>query len=513
MSSASTASPSDSTDRGARLQVQSITKRFPGVLALDNVSLQVMPGETLGLIGENGAGKSTLMKILAGIQGPDSGTLVVDGQEVRFSNPNAAMSAGIALIHQELNLHEHLSVAENVFLGREPSRFGFVDRRQMAEQASKHLTRVGLDIAAQTELGTLPTAARQLVEVAKALSTNASVIIMDEPTSSLSTREAEQLFEVVDSLKQDNVSVVYISHRLGEIVRLCQRVEVLRDGCNAGQLLGDQINHDAMVSAMVGRDVDRLYQREPQQVGDLRLSVSDLRIEHDSAPIDLELRAGEVVGIAGLVGSGRSELLESIFGIRHPATGTIKVNGQALPIGRCRAAISAGLGLVPEDRKQTGLLIESTVRENATVAAMSDANAAPWLDPKWQRETTAEMIESLTVKTASQQTTIANLSGGNQQKIALGKWLVRKPTVLMLDEPTRGVDVGAKQEIYNLLDRLSSEGLAILFVSSEMEEVLALADRVLVMHDNRISGELSADELNEEAIMRLAVGMESSTDA
>jgi len=497
-----------------RLEIDSVSKRFPGVLALDRVSLRVMPGETLAVIGENGAGKSTLMKIMAGIQAPDSGEMRMTDrttgklEPVNFRNPGAAIAAGVSLIHQELNLHENLSVAENIYLGREPNRLGWLLRREMNDQAGAYLQRVGLDVSPQASLASLSTASRQLVEVAKALSTGASVVIMDEPTSSLSTAEAERLFQVVEGLRSDGVSVVYISHRLGEVIRLANRVEVFRDGCNAGTLVGEQINHDAMVSAMVGRDVNRLFDRRPHPPGEVRLRLEQWRVEaHDAPPISLELRSGEVVGIAGLVGSGRSELLESIFGLRHVAGGQLRVDDRLVPREDVHAAIAAGLALVPEDRKRTGLLIESSVRENATLAAMKAASDAPWLSPRWQATATADLIEKLRVKTASQETIIANLSGGNQQKVALGKWLMCQPQVLMLDEPTRGVDVGAKAEIYALLDQLAAEGLAILFVSSEIEEVLAIADRVLVMHEGQVTGELAHGQLNEEAIMRLAVGL------
>lgn len=491
-----------------RLEVAAVTKRFPGALALEDVSLEVMPGEVLAVIGENGAGKSTLMKILAGILAPDQGVLRLNRQPVQFASPGDAIDAGVSLIHQELNLHENLSVAENIYLGREPQRFGWIDRAAMNRQAAEHLQRLGLDIAPQTPLASLSTASRQLVEVAKALSADASVVIMDEPTSSLSTREAERLFEVVEGLAAEGVSVVYISHRLGEVVRLARRVEVLRDGRNAGRLVGEQIHHDAMVSAMVGRDVRHVFGRSSVVAGEVRLEVDSLRVEsHSAPPVSFQVRAGEVVGVAGLVGAGRSELLETIFGIRSAAEGHVRVAGRRVHSGRVREAMSAGLALVPEDRKRTGLLLDSSVGENATLAVMADAKTAPWLDRRWQRSTSDELIRRLSVKTASAETTLANLSGGNQQKVALGKWLVREPAVLMLDEPTRGVDVGAKQEIYRLLDQLAQEGLAILFVSSEMEEVLSLADRVLVMHQGRIAGELAQDELSEEAIMRLAVGL------
>lgn len=493
-----------------RLEVISISKRFPGVLALGDVSLRVMPGETLAVIGENGAGKSTLMKILAGIEVPDDGQIRLRGQPVAFGSPADALGSGISLIHQELSLHQHLSVAENLCLGREPNRFGWIDRTAMRRSATSYLHRVGLDVAPETPVGALSTAACQLVEIAKALSTDASVVIMDEPTSSLSTREADRLFELVEGMRADGVSVIYISHRLGEVIRLADRVVVLRDGRNAGELIGKEIDHDLMVSAMVGRDISQLFQRDPHPPGPICLRVTDLRVgSRAAAPVGLSVARGEVVGIAGLVGAGRSELLETIFGVRRATAGEVVVDGKSVRRGSVREAIRSGLALVPEDRKQTGLLLESTVQENATLPALVDAPAAPWVDRRWQQTATAEVIDRLGVKTASQTSVIGNLSGGNQQKIAFGKWWLRRPKVLMLDEPTRGVDVGAKQEIYRLLDRLAAEGLAILFVSSELEEVLALADRVIVMHEGRIRGELTRAEMTEEAIMRLAVGIES----
>ncbi|GAA5510793.1 sugar ABC transporter ATP-binding protein [Novipirellula caenicola] len=498
----------------ARLAVSGISKQFPGVLALDHVSLHVMAGETLAVIGENGAGKSTLMKILAGIQPPDRGQILFGGVPVHFASTAAAMEAGVSLIHQELNLHENLSVAENIFLGREPNRWGIVDRKTMEALAETALRRVGLAISPRTSVAELSTAARQLVEVAKAISTEASVVIMDEPTSSLSTREALQLFEVVDSLRNANVSVIYISHRMAEVTRLADRVEVLRDGRNAGTLYKhaqdkkDQIHHESMVSRMVGRDIDKRFHRTAIPSGDVVLKVSGLRTPFpDAAPVDFSLRAGEIVGIGGLVGSGRSELLESIFGVTPPREGKIEVAGRLIPSGNVPAAITAGLALVPEDRKRTGLLIESSVRENATIVGISDCDTAPWVSQRWQHRVTAALIDQLQVKTASQETMIANLSGGNQQKIALGKWLIEHPKVLMLDEPTRGVDVGATDEIYRLLESLAKQGMAILFVSSEMEELLALADRVIVMHEGRVTGSLLRSEMSEEAIMRLAVGI------
>lgn len=517
-----------------RLQVTDVTKRFPGVVALDQVSLGVGAGEVLAVIGENGAGKSTLMKVLAGINTPDSGTIAFEGQRVRLLGPSAAIDLGISLIHQELNLHENLTIAENIYLGREPARFGWIDRRQMNDAAEQYTSRVGLRFAPTTPLRDLSTAARQLVEIAKALSTDASVVIMDEPTSSLSTQETEKLYGVVDGLRADDVSVIYISHRLAEVNRLADRVEVLRDGKNSGSLQKDAIDHDAMVSLMVGRDLSQLYKRSnssgasspsdgsESQTGQPVMVVSNLvvPVSHDSDDDDVDeadgvsfsLNRGEIVGIAGLVGSGRTELLESVFGVRA-AEGKVTVDGKTIDAGSIRGAMNAGLALVPEDRKGTGLLIDSSVMCNTTLAGMATRPKSPWMDRSWQAKATHQSVEQLAIKTASIRTLVRNLSGGNQQKIALAKWLVRTPKVLLMDEPTRGVDIGAKQEIYRLLDRLAGEGLAILFVSSEMEEVISLSDRVLVMHDGRLATMLSGDQINEESIMNASVGGSALADS
>lgn len=494
-----------------RLEVVGVSKAFPGVRALRDVSLRIDAGEVLALIGENGAGKSTLMKILAGIEQPDAGVLKIEGQPRVFDSPSDAIRSGIALIHQELNLHEGLTVAENLFLGREPHRGGWIRRQALRDQAAAALARVGFEISPQTPLGNLSVAARQLVEIARALASGARIVIMDEPTSSLTTTEAERLFELVEGLKQEGVSVVYISHRLGEVIRLADRVEVLRDGCHAGSLSGDAISHDAMVSAMVGRQTNRLFDRRPTGIGKVRLAVDSLRLSHQTAAaISFEVRAGEMVGITGLVGSGRSELVEAIFGLRDVVSGTVSVDGDKLARDDVRASMASGLALVSEDRKQTGLLVESSVLENITLAALADSPQAPWLDRSWQRRSSRTLIDRLRVKTPSEHATVASLSGGNQQKVALAKWLLREPRVLMLDEPTRGVDIGAKQEIYELLQQLTEQGLAILFVSSEMEEVLALADRVLVMHEGGLCRTLSRAEMSEEAIMRCAVGVRNN---
>jgi len=488
------------------LQAEGLCKRFAGVNALRGVALQVAAGEVLAVIGENGAGKSTLMKILSGVLQPDAGSIRWNGQPVSFRSPAEAIAQGISLIHQELNLVDNLSVAENLFLGREPQRFGWTNRRALVENSRQYLDQVGLQIDPAMPLGGLSVAEKQLVEIAKAVSTGARLLIMDEPTSSLSSRETERLFSLVDALRAAGTSILYISHRLGEVMRLADRVEVLRDGCHAGSLTRQQINHDAMVRAMVGRDPQAIFAHRPDTSGEVRLSVQELRVAGTAVDVSLQVRGREIVVLAGLIGAGRSELLETIFGLREAEGGRIAVDGQPLRTGRVRDAIAAGLALVSEDRKASGLHLESSVRENITLASLPQAPAAPRIDPRWETQQAAQQIAALAIKTASQQTAVATLSGGNQQKIAIAKWLVDPPKVLLLDEPTRGVDVGARHEIYRVLRRLADVGIAILVVSSDMEEVIGLADRVLVMHEHRISGELAGKAITEEAIMHLAVG-------
>ncbi|QDV64890.1 sugar ABC transporter ATP-binding protein [Crateriforma conspicua] len=517
--------PHSSSDQH-RLAVKGISKKYPGVLALDNVDMDVAGGEVLAVVGENGAGKSTLMKILAGIQSPDQGHIRLNDAAVRFHHPGEAIASGIALIHQELNLHGNLSVAENIYLGREPQRLGWLNRRELNRMAESVLGQVGLDVAPTQPLWTLSTASRQLVEIAKAISINASFVIMDEPTSSLSHRETERLFGVVQSLKAAGVGIVYISHRLVEVDRLADRVEVLRDGKNSGNFARGHYSHADLINAMVGRPLELKRRREPSTDAAVtkasateppqpRLRCEGVQTAPDTRPIDLSVWPGEIVGIAGLVGSGRTELLQTIFGIRANQNTNVAdavwVDGQPVPPGSVRDAMRAGLALVPEDRKDEGLLIASDVRTNTTIAALSDSPTAPRIDRSWESICTQQMIQDLGIKTSGQTVDVSTLSGGNQQKVALGKWLLRAPKVLLLDEPTRGVDVGAKQEIYQLLQRLADQGMAILFVSSELEEVLTLADRVAVMCDGNIAGELTGDEISENAIVQLAIGTPDST--
>jgi ribose transport system ATP-binding protein len=489
------------------LQVRDLSKRFPGVRALSGVSFTAGAGEVVAVIGENGAGKSTLMKILAGIQAPDGGEILWDGHPVRIGSVEEALRLGIVLIHQELNLADNLDVGANIFLGREPRRFGLIDRGRIARESAGVMQRVGLECAARTIVSTLAIGRQQMVEIAKALSVNARLLIMDEPTSSLTSHEAEQLFRVVKDLRSRGIGIVYISHRLGEVKELADRVVVLRDGKNAGELPRERVEHGAMVRMMVGRDLAQFYQRRTHAPGGPALEVSGLRTPaHPRHELSFMLRGSEIVGMAGLVGAGRTEVLQTIFGVTPAVGGTVRVGGVEVTPRSPPEAIRAGLALVPEDRKKQGLILEMAVRENLSLASVGRNARAGFLNRSAEREGASTMIGRLGVKTPSDRQAVQFLSGGNQQKVVLGKWLAIRPRVLLLDEPTRGIDVGAKQEIYRLMDELAAAGVAILFVSSEMEEVLGMSDRTLVMHEGRLTGELQRHELSEEAVMHLATG-------
>jgi ribose transport system ATP-binding protein len=494
------------------LEVRAIRKHFPGVQALDRVSLQVGAAEVLAIVGENGAGKSTLMKILAGIHVPDGGELFLDGRPIPADGVAGAMRRGIVLIHQELNLAENLSVAANLFLGRERVRggwLGWLNQSAMNEEARALLRRVGLDVSPTHRVGELPPGQRQLVEIARALSLSARLIIMDEPTSSLTQTETERLFEVIDDLKRAGVAVVYISHRLAEVRRVADRVVVLRDGRNAGGLGREEINHDAMVRLMVGRDLKQFYprRRAVSARAPVRLALREVIFTGGPArPISFQIRGGEIVGMAGLVGAGRTELAEALFGIRRVIGGQVLLDGVAVNIRHPREAIAAGLLLVPEDRRHHGLVLTDSVQHNLTLPNLKRLSRLGWIVSRRESRMGRELIDHLRVKTASPAKVVGLLSGGNQQKVVLGKWLARRPRVLIFDEPTRGVDVGARSEIYALMEQLAGEGVAILMISSDLEEILGISDRVLVLHEGRLAGELPRAALSEEAVMHLATG-------
>ena len=487
------------------LEVRGLVKSFPGVRALRGVSLTLARGEVLAVIGENGAGKSTLMKILAGVQRPDAGEILLDGRAIAIRSVQEALAHGIALIHQELNLADNLDVAANIFLGREKLRAGLIDTARQRREARRFLDAVGLRTDPATLVSTLAIGQQQLVEIAKALSVDARVLIMDEPTSSLSAREAENLFRVIRDLRGRGVSIVYISHRLGEVKDIADRVTVLRDGENAGELPRETIAHSAMVKLMVGRDLSQFYPHTPHAPGEIVFEAKAVRTPaHPRHELSFAVRAGEIVGLAGLVGAGRTELLATIFGVAPALGGAMRIAGREIAPQSPRDAIAAGLALVPEDRKKQGVILEMAVRDNISLASLRRDARRGFLHRRRAAELSAEMIRSLQIKTPGHRQAVQFLSGGNQQKVVLGKWLALRPRLLLLDEPTRGIDVGAKQEIYRLMEDLARQGIAILFASSEMEEILGMSDRVIVMHEGRIAGELARDGLSEEAVMHLA---------
>ncbi|SCK19338.1 sugar ABC transporter ATP-binding protein [Streptomyces sp. WMMB 322] len=495
------------------LRTEGIRKAFPGVVALDGVDFDLHEGEVHVLLGENGAGKSTLIKILSGVHRADSGRVLRDGRPVRIHGAGDAEKLGIATMHQEFNLVPHLSVAENIFLGRQPRRFGLLDRARMEADAAEVLARVGVDIAPDTPLRELGVARSQMVEIAKALSLDARVLIMDEPTAALTADEVEKLFGLVRRLRADGVGIVFITHHLEEIAALGDRVTVLRDGRSVGQTAASTPRDD-LVRMMVGRSIEQQYPRETgaangtsaEAGGPPLLRVSGLTRAGGFSDVGFELRAGEVVGLAGLVGAGRTEVARAVFGADPYDSGTVEVQGKRLRRHDITAALAAGIGLVPEDRKGQGLLPDSSVRDNLGLVTLRRASRAGFVSFSGQEESADRIAKRLGVRMSGLGQRMGTLSGGNQQKVVIGKWLLAQSRVLILDEPTRGIDVGAKVEIYELINELTASGHAVLMISSDLPEVLGMSDRILVMAQGRIAGELAAREADQDAVMRLAVG-------
>ncbi len=491
------------------LKMENISKHFPGVQALDNVTLEVLPGEIHGLVGENGAGKSTLMKILSGVYQKDSGRIILDGQEIEVHNPHEAQMLGITIIYQELNLMPNLTVAENVFIGREPNRFSFVQWRDLHRQTRELIDRLGIYLPPTTIVRDLSVAQQQMVEIARALSVKSRVIIMDEPTSALTADEVEHLFQIMRDLKVHGIAVIFISHRIEEVFAICDRISVLRDGANVGTLDIQDATRELIIKMMVGRAVSDLFVKSTAEQGSVVLEVRHLsrarpeRGGNALFDISLDVRAGEIVGLAGLVGSGRTDLARCIFGVDKRDSGDILINGRPVDIDSPRDAIRAGMGFVPEDRKLQALFLAMSVEENASMASLGGVARMGFINGGARRGLVNEYVHQLSVRLASLDQRVVDLSGGNQQKVVITRWLALRPRILIMDEPTRGIDVGAKAEVHALMSRLAREGVAIIMISSELPEVLGMSDRVLVMHEGRMVGDLSHDEAAPERVMTL----------
>jgi ABC-type sugar transport system ATPase subunit len=499
------------------LVMRGIKKAFPGVLALDGVDLSVKPGEVMALVGENGAGKSTLIKILAGAHHADEGEIYIQDKLVRIDSTRHAQQLGVAVIYQELNLAEQVSVAENIFVGREfRNRFGFIDYKAMYASAQKLLEALEITVDPKAEVRQLSIARKQMVEIAKALSLDASIIVMDEPTSSLPTtttesyekNEVEVLLDLIRELRARGKAVIYISHRMNEIFEISDRITVLRDGRLVGVCNTAQTTPEEIVTMMVGRKLEDLYGVPGEKrVGEPVLKVNGLSRAGLLQDISFEVRAGEILGVAGLVGAGRSEMARAIFGADRKDSGEIWVDGKRTNILSPRDAIGAGIGFLPEDRKLQGLFLNNGIRENMTAASIANISKSGFIKKKDEKELSKKFVSQLNIRTPSIEQKARNLSGGNQQKVVLAKWMAVQPKVLFLDEPTRGVDVGAKLEIYTLMREMAQQGMAVVMISSELPEVLGMSDRIIVLREGHLAGEVSRDEATEGNIMAMATGL------
>jgi ABC-type sugar transport system ATPase subunit len=490
------------------IEFRGVTKTFGGVTALGDVTLGIARGECHGLMGENGAGKSTLGKVLAGIHKPDSGEMWIDGQCHTFSSPRDAMDAGVAMVHQELAFCPDLSVAENLGMGRYPRRFGlFLNRQEMGRRAEELLRGIGVTLNVWQPMRELSTAQEQLVQIAAAVGTDPRIIVFDEPTSSLAEPDAQKLFVLIETLKARGITTIYVSHRMPELFRLCDKISVLRDGHYVGTLAKGEMTQDAVVQMMIGRSVaDYFPQHLSATAGKVALKVTNLTSPGRFRGVNFEIRAGEIVGFAGLVGAGRSEIAKAIFGLDPRATGELVLDDKPLALGNVKAAMRAGVGLVPEDRKRQGCVLGMPCRANVSMALLDHLRKAGMLDRPKEKQVATKYFEQLQVKAASLDAPVNSLSGGNQQKIVLAKWLARGGKLLIVDEPTRGVDVGAKAAIHGLIDELAQQGLAVMLISSELPEVINLSTRIIVMREGQIAGELTREQASQEAVLRLMAG-------
>lgn len=493
----------------ALLEMQGIDKSFPGVQALKSVDLTVYPGEILALLGENGAGKSTLMKVLNGVYTADAGSITWDGQPVSINAPADAQNTGITMIHQELALIPYLDAGKNIYLGREPRGIlpGTINWRKLYADAEAQLRDIGLNLPIRTPVRFFSIAQQQMIEVAKALSLNTRLIVMDEPTSSLTDREVEKLFAQMRQLRERGVAIIFISHRLEEVFEICDRVVVLRDGAFVGSKPVSEVTTSQIVQMMVGREVNQIYERrEKSAEAEIILQVRDLNRGKMVQDVSFDLRKGEILGIAGLVGAGRTELVQTLFGVYPASSGEIIIEGQPQQIKRPAQAIQNGIGLVPEDRKGEGLFLGMSVSENIVMSKLSQMVRGLFVRWGLVKQTSEGYVKQLDIRTPSIRQTVRNLSGGNQQKAVIAKWLTMNPKILIMDEPTRGIDVGAKSEIYRLINRLADRGVGIIMISSELPEVLGISDRILVMHEGRVTGEFDAATATQDDLMQAAIG-------
>lgn len=488
------------------LTMKGIDKSFPGVHALDHVDLEVRRGEVHALMGENGAGKSTLMKVLTGIYSKDEGTITFEGKEVEFTNPREAQDAGIVIVHQELNMLGHLTVAQNIFIGREFMKGKFIDDRKMNEEARKLFDQLGIDIDPTETMSRLTVGKQQMCEIAKAISHDAKVIIFDEPSAALTEAEIEELFKIIRDLRKRQLGIVYISHRMDEIKVITDRVTVMRDGGYVGTLITKDCTKEDIINMMVGRVIYEDPKTESQVAKDAPVV---LKVEHLNAgrmvqDVSFELHKGEILGFSGLMGAGRTETMRALFGADPKQSGDIYINGEKVDIKTPKDAVSHGIGYLSEDRKRFGIIVDKTVAENSTMASLDEYMKGLFIDKKKEKEVAQKYVDILKTKTPGVDQLVVNLSGGNQQKVVIAKWLVRNCDILIFDEPTRGIDVGAKSEIYHLMNELVAEGKSIIMVSSEMTEILRMSDRIVIMCEGRKTGELGIEEATQERIMHAA---------
>ncbi len=489
----------------ALLEMKHLTKAFPGVKALDDASLVVRAGTVHALMGENGAGKSTLMKCLFGIYHPDSGSIHIEGQEVHFQNPHEAMAGGVAMVHQELSQAQTRSVMDNIWLGRYPTKFGLVSDSEMRRRTLTLFHDLGIDVDPDEIIGALPVAKRQMVEIARAVSHNAKILVLDEPTSSLTEEEVKHLFRIIERLRERGCGIIYISHKMAEILAISDEVTVMRDGRHISTSPAKGLTMDTIIRHMVGRELSNMYPKMEGEIGKPLLRVEHLSTRYKQVKdVSFTLHAGEILGFAGLVGAGRTELLEAIFGMSTKESGDLYLDGTSLKISSPRDAIRAGLALLTEERRVTGIFGGLSVKDNTCIANLSAYRKGALLSDRAMKEDADKCVRSMRVKTPGTSTAIRTLSGGNQQKVIIGRWLLTEPKVLMLDEPTRGIDVGAKYEIYQLIGKFKKEGKGVIVVSSEMPELLGICDRIIVMSGGRIAGEVSGHGATQEEIMALA---------